>query len=231
MKKTLKSAFLALMLALGNAHASDEYVGLHLTVPLGKEGMGMQLVLRRDNLEVRGGMDSNHRAQLGGGLTAGGNTTASAGFALSNYHRGLVPYIGASTEVYGDWEVGAVSYNTDLNYAYVGKRLGDDDEDNQEVRKLAEGSTGDDGSNSGGDSGGSSDGDTGTGGDSGGGSGDAGSGTGGEGGDGGDTGGDSDSGSDTGGSNHSGHGDGTNPGKGSGRSNSPNTGTDNPGHD
>lgn len=202
MKNVLKSLFLSLVLACSSVHAGDEYVGLSLSKPLGKEGFGLQLVLRRDNLELRGGADSGERYQFGGGLTAGANTTASAGFALSNYHGGLVPYVGASTEVYGDWEVGAVSYNTDLNYLTVGKRLGDDDEgtdgSNNRLRSSdGEPDSGDDGDTTDHDGGG------------------------------GDSGGDdSDHGGEHGGgSNHSGQGDGTNPGK----TEQNNGGTDNPG--
>lgn len=206
MKNALKSIVAAVVLASGLAHAGDEYVGLSFTKPLGKEGFGLQLLVRRDNLEIRAGADSNERYQLGGGLTAGGNTTASAGFALSNHHGQLVPYVGASTEVYGDWDVGVVSYNTDLNYLTIGKRLGDDDEGSDgSSNRLRDG-----------------DGQSGTGGD--GGDDDTGGGDGDSGGD--DSGG---TGGSDNGSNHSGHGDGTNPGQGEGSSNSPNTGTDNPG--
>ncbi|MGD9381116.1 MAG: hypothetical protein PVI03_01600 [Candidatus Thorarchaeota archaeon] len=185
MKNALKSIVAAAVLASGLAHAGDEYVGLSLTKPLGKEGFGLQLLVRRDNLEVRAGADSNSRYQLGGGLTAGEDYVASGGFALSNYHRSLVPYLGVGAEVYGDWEVGAVSYNTDLNYLTVGKRFGDDDEGsdrNSNRLRSGDGEPDSGGSDPDGDSGGSGGDDS----DSGGGSG--------------------------GGHNHSGQGDGTNPG-------------------
>lgn len=154
MKNVLKSLFLSLILACSSVGASDEYVGLSLSKPLGKEGFGLQLVLRRDNLELRGGADSNQRYQFGGGVTAGGNTTASAGFALSNYHGSLVPYVGAATEVYGDWEIGAVSY-ADLPYVTLGKRYGDDDEESSRSshRSASDGSGGDSGDSGSGGSG------------------------------------------------------------------------------
>lgn len=202
MKNALKSIVAAVVLASGLAHAGDEYVGLSLTKPLGKEGFGLQLLVRRDNLEVRAGADSNSRYQLGGGLTAGEDYVASGGFALSNYHRSLVPYLGASAEVYGDWDVGAVSYNTDLNYLTIGKRLGDDDEGSDGSTNRLRGGDGQS------DTGGSGDDD-----DTGGGDGDSGG---------------DDSGSGGGsnnGSNHSGQGDGTNPGN----TDQDNGGTNNPG--
>lgn len=194
MKTTPKSIIAGIALAMaGVSYAGDSYVGLHFTVPLGsKEGQGIQIVLREDNLEMRAGLDSNQRYQFGGGITGGANTTASAGFSYSNYHRGLVPYAAASTEVYQDYEVGAVSYYGNLNYGYLGVRWGDDDENDGKGRRntLSDGGSGTGDSDSG-DSGGSDDDTGGSGGNGGGGSGSGGAG---------------------GSNNHSGQGDGTNPG-------------------
>ena len=202
MKSALKSIVVAVSLASGLANAGDGYIGISFTQALGKEGSGLQLLIRRDNLEIRAGADSNSRYQFGGGLTAGEDYVASGGFAFSNYHRSLVPYLGASAEVYGDWEVGAVSYNTDLNYLTIGKRLGDGDEgSNDGNNRLSSGVGKPDSSGAGGDNdtGGGDDGNSGD--DSGG-----------------------DDGSNNG-SNHSGQGDGTNPGN----TNQNNGGTNNPG--
>lgn len=229
-----------------NAEADGQYVGVHITVPFTFDAVGVQVVGRNENFELRAGLDSRGYFQAGAGVTTGEESTLSGGASYSSYHGQVVPYFAAAYGT-GDWEAGVVDYGFDAAtvYAFAGYKAGRTDKDDNPAPAtkvsntggpVVSTDTGEDGDEdstgdvpvTGGDD---TDDSTGeppvdTGNPGGGGS--SGGGDQGNGDDSGDDGGDTDDRDDLGHGNHSGLGDGTNPGKGKGRDNSPNTGTENP---
>lgn len=155
--------------------ADDTYTGIHLTVPLTFDGLGVQVVGRHGYGEVRLGLDSNGNGQAGVGFTAGNDITGSLGMAYSTFHGGAEPYLAVELGG-GDWRVGAVSYWVDdeTSYIYAGRRYGwgNDNAHTSQSGTDGGGDSGgggndDSGDDTGGDGSGDDDGGSGGGGDSG----------------------------------------------------------------
>lgn len=137
--KKLMAAGLVLFASVVSAGSDLNYVGVHVTVPLTFDAVGVQAVGRYQHGELRAGVDSRGIYQAGAGLTTGEDLVPSFGAAYSSHHKTVVPY-GAVAYGTGEAEVGGVDYGFDdleTMYLYAGWRAGRSNDSSNDKRPVA----------------------------------------------------------------------------------------------